>query len=91
VGLSLVSRAAPLRIAGLLMGVWFIANGIANYFAGALEGLLAGSGIPPYQFLLASSIGMGVLLLLLTPLLNRMLKARDPVEAPEVPLQPALA
>jgi POT family proton-dependent oligopeptide transporter len=91
VGLSLVSRAAPLRIAGLLMGVWFIANGIANYFAGALEGLLAGSGIPPYQFLLASSIGMGVLLLVLTPLLNRMLKARDPVEAPEAPLKPALA
>ena len=91
VGLSLVSRVAPLRIAGLLMGVWFIANGIANYFAGALEGLLAGSGIPPYQFLLASSIGMGVLLLILTPLLNRMLKARDPEEAPEAPLKPALA
>jgi proton-dependent oligopeptide transporter, POT family len=91
VGLSLVSRAAPHRIAGLLMGVWFIANGIANYFAGALEGLLAGSGIPPYQFLLASSIGMGVLLLILTPTLNRMLQARDKVEAPDAPLQPALA
>ena len=91
VGLSLVSRAAPHRIAGLLMGVWFIANGVANYFAGALEGLLAGSGIPPYAFLLASSIGMGVLLLILTPLLNRMLQARDAVEAPDAPLQPALA
>ena len=91
VGLSLVSRVAPHRIAGLLMGVWFIANGIANYFAGALEGLLAGSGIPPYQFLLASSIGMGVLLLILTPVLNRMLQARDKVEAPDAPLQPALA
>ncbi len=91
VGLSLVSRAAPHRIAALLMGVWFIANGIANYFAGALEGILAGSGIPPYAFLLASSIGMGVLLLILTPLLNRMLQARDAVEAPDTPLQPALA
>ena len=91
VGLSLVSRAAPLRIAGLLMGVWFIANGVANYFAGALEGLLANSGIPPYAFLLGSSIGMGVLLLILTPVLNRMLQARDAVEAPETPLQPALA
>ncbi len=91
VGLALVSRAAPHRIAGLLMGVWFIANGVANYFAGALEGLLAGSGIPPYAFLLASSIGMGVLLLILTPLLNRMLQARDAVEAPDAPLQPALA
>ena len=91
VGLALVSRAAPHRIAGLLMGVWFIANGVANYFAGALEGILAGSGIPPYLFLLGSSIGMGVLLLILTPLLNRMLKARDAVEAPDAPLQPALA
>ena len=91
VGLALVSRAAPHRIAGLLMGVWFIANGVANYFAGALEGLLAHSGIPPYAFLLASSIGMGVLLLILTPLLNRMLQARDAVEAPDAPLQPALA
>ena len=91
VGLSLVSRAAPHRIAALLMGIWFIANGIANYFAGALEGLLAGSGIPPYQFLLAASIGMGVLLLVLTPLLSRMLRTRDPVEAPDAPLQPALA
>jgi len=31
------------------------------------------------------------LLLVLTSLLNRMLKARDPVEAPEAPLKPALA
>lgn len=91
VGLALVSRAAPHRIAALLMGVWFIANGIANYFAGALEHLLANSGIPPYAFLLASSIGMGVLLLILTPTLNRMLQARDEVEAPDAPLQPALA
>ncbi len=91
VGLSMVSRAAPHRIAALLMGVWFIANGVANYFAGALEGLLAGSGIPPYLFLLGSSIGMGALLLVLTPLLNRMLDARDPQEAPDAPLNPALA
>jgi POT family proton-dependent oligopeptide transporter len=91
VGLSMVARAAPHRIAALLMGVWFIANGVANYFAGALGGLLAGSGVPPYLFLLASSIGMGVLLLLLTPFLNRMLNARDAVEAPDAPLNPALA
>jgi len=91
VGLSMVSRAAPHRIAALLMGVWFIANGVANYCAGALEGLLAGSGIPPYLFLLGSSIGMGVLLLILTPLLNRMLQSRDAVEPADAPLKPALA
>ncbi|MGM9488668.1 peptide MFS transporter [Ideonella sp. YS5] len=77
VGLSLVSRAAPARLVGLLMGVWLMAIGVANYLAGALEGLLAGSGIPLYVFLLGSSLGAGVLLLVLTPWLHRLIQARD--------------
>ena len=77
VGLSLVSHAAPARLLGLLMGVWLMAIGVANYLAGALEGLLAGSGIPLYVFLLGSSLGAGVLLLLLTPWLQRLIHRRD--------------
>jgi POT family proton-dependent oligopeptide transporter len=77
VGLALVSRAAPHRIAGLVMGVWMLSSGVANYYAGTLESLLNGTGIPPYLFLIGSSIGMGVVLLLLTPVLNRMLERRD--------------
>ena len=63
VGLALVSRAAPHKLAGLLMGVWLLSSGVANYYAGNLENILKGSGIPPYLFLIGSSIGMGVLLL----------------------------
>lgn len=77
VGYSMVSHVAPTRLVGLLMGVWLAGIGVANYLAGALEGLLAGSGINPYVFLLASSIGAGILLLLLTPMLNRMMHRRD--------------
>jgi proton-dependent oligopeptide transporter, POT family len=77
VGYSMVSHVAPTRFVGLLMGVWLAGIGVANYLAGALEGLLAGSGVNPYVFLLASSIGAGILLLLLTPLLNRMMHQRD--------------
>ncbi|WP_374569061.1 peptide MFS transporter [Ideonella sp.] len=77
VGLSLVSHAAPRRLVGLLMGVWLMAIGVANYLAGALEGLLAGSGVPLYVFLLSSSMGAGVLLLVLTPLLQRMITRHD--------------
>jgi POT family proton-dependent oligopeptide transporter len=77
VGLSLVSQAAPKRLVGLLMGVWLMAIGVANYLAGALEALLAGSGIPLYVFLLSSSMGAGVLLLALTPRLHRLLHRRD--------------
>ena len=80
VGLSLVSRAAPHKLAGLLMGVWLLSSGVANYYAGNLENILNGSGIPPYLFLIGSSIGMGVLLLLISPILSRMLVRRDPGE-----------
>jgi POT family proton-dependent oligopeptide transporter len=77
VGLSMVSHAAPARLAGLLMGVWLMAIGVANYLAGALEGLLAGSGVPLYVFLLGSSLGAGVLLLVLSPWLQKLIQRRD--------------
>ena len=34
VGLSAMSRLAPARIAGLVMGVWFLALSVGNYLAG---------------------------------------------------------
>ena len=46
IGLSLVSQVAPVRLAAVMMGIWFAANAIANYLAGILESLLAGSSIP---------------------------------------------
>ncbi|MGI8498670.1 MAG: peptide MFS transporter [Gemmatimonadaceae bacterium] len=36
VGLSYVTKVAPLRFASLLMGVWFLANAAANKIGGAL-------------------------------------------------------
>jgi POT family proton-dependent oligopeptide transporter len=77
VGLSQVSRLAPPRLLGLLMGVWLLANAVANYLAGALEGLLAGSGIPVYVFLLGSSLGAGAVLLALSPWLQRLASRPD--------------
>jgi POT family proton-dependent oligopeptide transporter len=34
VGLSYVSKLAPLRFVGLMFGVWFFASGLANFLAG---------------------------------------------------------
>lgn len=39
IGLSMVSKLAPVRLASLLMGVWFLANATANKFAGMLSAL----------------------------------------------------
>jgi len=76
IGLSMVTRLAPVRLAAIMMGLWFTANAIANYLAGTLESLLAGSGIPLYWFLVGSSLGAGVLLLLLTPLLKYLMHGK---------------
>ncbi|MEZ4909705.1 MAG: peptide MFS transporter [Saprospiraceae bacterium] len=43
IGLSMVSKLAPLRFSSLLMGTWFLANALANKFAGTLSSLLPGN------------------------------------------------
>jgi proton-dependent oligopeptide transporter, POT family len=40
IGLSMVSKLAPLRFSSLLMGTWFLANAAANKFAGTLSSLI---------------------------------------------------
>ncbi|MFZ4784349.1 MAG: peptide MFS transporter [Flavobacteriales bacterium] len=44
IGLSMVSKLAPLRLSSLMMGTWFLANAAANKFAGTLSAL-----IPPSE------------------------------------------
>ena len=42
VGLSAMSKLAPVRIGGLIMGVWFLAAAVGNYIGGRLAGVLRG-------------------------------------------------
>ena len=75
VGLSMVTKLAPTRVAALMMGVWYLANAAANYLAGILEALLTGTSIPLYWFLVGSSIGAGILLLAITPLIGKLMRS----------------
>ena len=74
IGLSMVTRLAPIQLGSLMMGLWFAAVAIANYLAGTLEAMLDGSGISLYWFLVSSSMGAGLLLLAVTPLLKRLMR-----------------
>lgn len=50
IGLSMVSKLAPVRFASLLMGTWFLANAVANKFAGTLSALIPpGAGEAPAE------------------------------------------
>lgn len=73
IGLSMANRLAPPRDASLVMGIWLTAVALANLLAGTLEALLEGSGIPLYWFLVGSSAGAGILLILISPWLHRLM------------------
>ena len=57
IGLSLVSKLAPLRFSSLLMGVWFIANAAGYALAGTL-----GAALPPTgdKYTQAQAIGVNL-------------------------------
>ena len=76
IGLSMVTKLAPARLAAMLMGLWYTANAIANYLAGSLEAMLESTHIPLYWFLVGSSVGAGLVLLAITPWLKKLMGGR---------------
>lgn len=76
VGLSYVSKLAPARLVGLMFGVWFGSNAIANYLAG-WTGSLIDTIAEMYSmstfFLIYTGlpIGAGLVLILLTPVIKK--------------------
>jgi POT family proton-dependent oligopeptide transporter len=71
IGLSLVNKLAPARVASLMMAFWFLSTALANYLAGKLEALLESSHVNLWTFLIFTSIVPGVVLLALTPILKK--------------------
>src|SRR5262245_47105856 len=54
VGLSAVTKLAPLRIVGLMMGVWFLSNAFGNKLAGWAAGFF--SSMPLNQLFMITSV-----------------------------------
>ncbi len=74
VGLSMVTKLAPLRFASLFMGVWHLSSSVAQY-AGGSVGETWGVISPTEYFnffVLTSLAGFGVLLLLVYPIKKMM-------------------
>jgi POT family proton-dependent oligopeptide transporter len=46
VGLSAMTTLAPVRIAGLVMGVWFLANSVGNFIGGRVAGFYESMALP---------------------------------------------
>ncbi len=58
VGLSMVTKLAPLRLASLMMGVWFLVNFFGNTLAGYIGAFTENMGEYPWMVTLASDFGV---------------------------------
>jgi proton-dependent oligopeptide transporter, POT family len=84
IGLSMITKLAPARIVGMVMGIWFLASAIGEFLAGKIGSLMS---VPehlvndsvqslPYYAAILSKIGggsvlLGIGLLLLVPVLRK--------------------
>jgi proton-dependent oligopeptide transporter, POT family len=77
VGLSSMTKLAPARFVGQVMGLWFLATALGNNLAGQFAGEIDPNNLPgmPGQFLYLFWWGFiaGVVLLALTPFIRKMM------------------
>lgn len=80
IGLSMVTKLAPVRLVGLGMGGWFLSTGIGNNLSGIFAGVVSGetgmtttSALSGYTFGFWALVGSGVVLFLVAPLIQRLM------------------
>jgi POT family proton-dependent oligopeptide transporter len=73
VGLSAMSKLAPVRIGGLIMGVWFLATAVGNYIGGRIGGSYESFPLPAlFGAVAAFAVVAGLLLLMVAKPMRRL-------------------
>ena len=78
IGLSMNTKLAPTRLAGMAMGCWFLSIAIGNNLAGIFAGIVSSEGgmsvasaHSGYTFGFYALVGSGVVLFLIAPLIQK--------------------
>lgn len=83
VGLSSMSKLAPKRMAGMVMGIWFLAISIGYYLAGRAGEVAEKQGKWfLFLFLIGMSTVVGIVLLMVAPRIKRLLGEETPAPLP---------
>jgi len=81
VGLSAMTRLAPARIAGLVMGVWFLATSVGNFIGGRASGFYESMALPTlFGTVGGFAIVAAAILLVFVGPMRRMLEAEPAAE-----------
>jgi POT family proton-dependent oligopeptide transporter len=74
VGLSAMTKLAPVRIAGLVMGIWFLATSVGNYIGGRVSGFYESFPLPTlFTAVALFGIVAGLILLAMSPPIKRLM------------------
>jgi POT family proton-dependent oligopeptide transporter len=80
IGLSMVTKLAPMRLVGFGMGGWFLSTGIGNNLSGIFAGHVSGTGgmtvesaHAGYTFGFWALLGAGALLFVIAPLVQKLM------------------
>ena len=87
IGLSMITKLSPVKVASMMMGIWFFATAIGQFFAGKIGSLMsvpadlqndAVASLPYYADIIKNiamgSAGVGIVLWLTVPLLKKWMK-----------------
>lgn len=92
VGLSAVTKLSPVKIVGFMMGVWFLATASSEFIASLLANIASvdtTNGTAPdlnlakqsylklFEYLFYTGLGFGVLLLLISPVIKKLMHGVD--------------
>ena len=76
VGLSATTKLAPRRFVGQMMGIWFVSIALGNLVAGQIAGEFDADNVAAfpeqYWFIVMTTAGTGIVLLLLTKPLKKL-------------------
>ena len=76
VGMSAMTKLAPVRIGGLIMGFWFLALSAGNYIGGRISGLYEAWTLPSlFGAVAAFGIGAGIVMFLIARPVTRLERA----------------
>jgi POT family proton-dependent oligopeptide transporter len=80
IGLSMVTKLAPVRLVGFGMGGWFLSTAIGNNLSGIFASEVSGEGgmttasaLSGYTFGFWVLLGAGVVLFLIAPLIQKLM------------------
>ena len=80
VGLSMVTKLAPAKYGGQMMGIWFLSVSLGNLFAGLIAGEASGgteealAQMPgQYMIIVFTAVGAGLLLLLISKPIKKLM------------------